>query len=490
MLGADTAVKYFNKGKHLLQTKKLEDALQCFSMAIEQDPQFAEAYQHRGFVLSKLGRMDEARADHEKMKSLQPAGQPDEETQPTESPKTEEEYDDLIEDLTPSDTSSSPHMAHVDNIYDELMADPDEDEFDFDDEVYDYAFSDDTIESDDLLESLVSGDTEDHKGIAAIIEFLNGEREEVPWTYLFEPTEDELTLVHEQDSDGEIVSLDDVVCIRLAKPPTGMPLNPDDNCHVEVIETIDGNIYHENIHGNQQLPKVLYGYSTKGDTKFKYTLLPLVNVKKRFQRRHLGQILVAKNLITDQQLKNALAEHNELKKIKFGQVLAEQANLLKSAVEAEIQKAYSETTGSYKVGEILRNAGLVSDEQVEQALAYQKKLHNRKLGHFLIEKGVVKEKDLYLALAEKFRIPFADLREQKGSKKALSLLPKELIKKLNVLPLSIEGDTMLVATMLPDPNPICEVILRHSPVHNLSFVLVQPSHLRNVLRMIFQEKQS
>ena len=128
--------------------------------------------------------------------------------------------------------------------------------------------------------------------------------------------------------------------------------------------------------------------------------------------------------------------------------------------------------------------------EIEQALAHQKKLHNRKLGHFLVEKGILQEKDLYLALAEKFRIPFADLRQQKGSKKALSLLPTELIKKLNVLPLSVEGDTMVVATLLPDPNPICEVIMRHSPVHNVDFVLVQPSHLRNVLKMLFQKKQN
>ena len=465
----------------------MEDALQCFSMAIEEDPDFTEAYQYRGFVFSKLGRNDEARADHQRMKSLQNATQVNETPQAQAEPSTTEEYDDVIEDVedvTYSGASSSSNMVDVDNIYDDLMSDPGEDEFDFDDEVYDYAFSDDTLETDDLLEGLVSGDLDD-EGIAAIIEFLNGTREEVPWTYLFEPTEEELTLIHEQESDGEIVALDEVVSIRLSRPPAGLPKNADGNCYVEVIETIDGNIYHENIHTEQPLPNVLFGFSTKEDTKFKYTLLPLVNIRKRFQRRHLGQILIDKQLITDRDLKNALAEHNELKKIKLGKVLIEQANLLQSAVENEIQKAYAETTGSYKVGEILLNAGLVDEEQVEQALAHQKKLHNRKLGNFLIEKGVLQEKDVYMALAEKFRIPFADLRQQKGSKKALSLLPAELIKKLKVLPLSVDGDTLIVATMLPDPNPICETILRHSPVKNVDFILVQPSHLQNVLRMLF-----
>lgn len=258
---------------------------------------------------------------------------------------------------------------------------------------------------------------------------------------------------------------------------------------MEVIETIDGNIYHELIHPEQNQKNVLFGFSTKEDTRFKYTLIPIINIKKRFQRRHLGQILLEKDLITDDVLKNALNEHNELKKIKFGKILAEKANLLESAVESEIQKAYTETKGKYKIGEILLNAGLVNEKQIQQALEYQKRLHNRKLGSFLIEKGILQEKDVCNALSEKFRIPFVDLRHQKGSKKVLSMLPRELILKLNVLPLAVKDNSLVVATLLPDPAPICEVILKHTSVKDVQFVLAQPSHLRNVIKVLFQQKK-
>ena len=170
---------------------------------------------------------------------------------------------------------------------------------------------------------------------------------------------------------------------------------------------------------------------------------------------------------------------------------AKVATAEKPAEPAKVEKKIPEWVAKVTDAEVMVGSRAASIPKAYES--YSLMLRAPEMGAFelfLVEKGILQEKDLYMALAEKFRIPFADLRQQKGSKKALSLLPTELIKKLNVLPLSVEGDTMIVATLLPDPNPICEVILRHSPVHNVDFVLVQPSHLRNVLKMLFQKKQS
>ena len=469
LLDKEKSIQYVTKGKQLLQAKNIQEALKYFSQAIVFNPKYTEAYQYRGHVLAKLGRIDEAKEDLRIMKSLQAEGEvenpPVSSTTPQKMKIDMQSVDDVLEDLT----------------------DYSDDELDFEDDLYDYAFSDDTYDSDSLLESLVSSE-EDEEGIPAILEYVNGEREEVPWAYLFEPTEDEITLVEDQDEEGKIVFFDQLICIRLSRPPAGCPKSKDEACHVEIIETIDGNIFHEAIPAAQNLKNVLFGFSTKEDTRFNYTLIPLANIKKRFQRRHLGQIIVDKKLLTSQDLKNALEEHNELKKIKFGRVLAEHAKLLQPAVESEIQKAYSGPNKGRKIGEILLEAGLVNEDQIQEALAYQKRLHNRKLGSFLIEKGILQEKDVCVALAEKFRIPFVDLRHEKGSKKALSLLPKGLIQKLVVLPLAVKEDTLVVATVMPDPSPICDVILKHSPLKELEFVLVQPSHLKNVIKMVFAKK--
>jgi hypothetical protein len=377
------------------------------------------------------------------------------------------------------------NLDTIDDVYKDLTLDAD-DELDFDDDLYDFA--DDTLESDSLLDGPATPQTT-KTGFPAILEYLNGKREEVPSTYLFEPTEDELTLVHDDETKPTIISLEQLSCIRLARVPFGFSRNKDANCHVEIIETFDGNIFYEFIHPVQNQKNILYGFSTKKDSRFKYTLIPRINIKKRYQRRQLGQILLEKKLISDDDLQHVLNEHNELKKIKFGKIISEQAKILYSAVESEIQRAYEDPDQKLKIGEILINAGLVNEEQINQALAHQKKLQNRKLGHFLIEKGILQEKEVCIALAEKFRIPFVDLRQQKGSKKALALLSQDIIQRLKVLPLSFDKGTMVLATLLPDPSSICEVILKHSPAKDVTFVLVQPSHLKNVISVLFKQKK-
>jgi len=452
----------------MLQAERLHDALESFSLAIELDPHHPEAYRNRSAVFSRLGRAEEADSDIGKAQSLNP-----------ESPgKNSQKRPENLQKID---------LRNVESVYDDLTIDA-EDDLDFDDNLYDYVFSDDLLESDSLLEGLASPQTK-KSGFAAILEYLNGSREEVPWTHLFEPTEDELTLIHDEGAEPRIISLEQLSSIRVTRPPAGFARNKDAACHVEIIETVDGNIYYESIHPEQNRRNVLYGFSTKKETRFKYTFIPLQNIRKRLQRRHLGQILLDKKLITDDVLKHALDEHNELKKVKFGKIIAARARILYSAVESEIQRAYEKPHQGLKVGEILLNAGLVNEEQVMEALAYQKKIHNRKLGNFLIDKGILQEKEVYMALAEKFRIPFVDLRQQKGSRKILSLLPRELIQKLNVLPLSATGSTIVVATLLPDPSSICELVLKHLPCKEVDFVLAQPSHLRNVIKVLFQKKR-
>jgi hypothetical protein len=458
---------YFRQGVEMLRAGKLNEALAQFSKAIQLDPHYSEAYSHRSQVLDRLGLTADAEADIRQAESLSGAGSGNSRRQA--SPRTIGKID----------------LTCVDNVYEDLTIDAD-DALDFDDDLYDYVFSDDVLESDTLLDSFSSR----HKtaGFQAILEYLNGKREEVSSAFLFEPAEDELTLVHDERAKPTVVSLEQLSCIRLTRVPAGFARNKDANCHVEIIETFDGNIYYESIPPVQNQKNILFGFSTKNDTRFKYTLIPSINIKKRYQRRHLGQILLEKKLITKEALQHVLDEHNELKKIKFGRIIAQQANILYSAVESEIQKAYAIPNQKLKIGEILFNAGLVNEEQITRALAYQKRLQTSKLGNFLIEKGILQEQDVCVALAEKFRIPFVDLRQQKGSRKVLSLLPQDIIERLKVLPLSFSEGTMVLATLLPDPSAICEVILKHSPAKDVKFVLVQPSHLRNVINVLFQNK--
>ncbi|HBI15069.1 MAG TPA: hypothetical protein DDY20_06090 [Desulfobulbaceae bacterium] len=457
----------FQQAMQLLHAGRQDEALKYLGRAIELDPQYAEAYRKRGEILMLRGRALEAKDDLRKAAAVG--------ARTARSPKGK--------------TTGKIDLKSVPSIYDDLLAEGplDSDILDFDGQAYAYVFSDDTLESDDLLAGLAPGQA-GRIEFSAILEFLDGRREEGLIIGFFEPGRDEIILASGGAEGQRVVSLQRLGCIRLARVPDGFSRNMDVSCHVEVIETIDGNIYHEAIHPEQRLDNVLYGFSTKQGSRFKYTLIPHSSIRKRFQRRHLGQILLDRKLIAGNALRQALEEHSELKLAKFGKIIAKQANILYAAVEFEIHRAFQENRQGLKTGEILRNAGLVSEEQITSALEHQERQKKKRLGQFLIEKGILQERDVYIALAEKFRIPFVDLRQQKVTKTILGHLPRELIRKLHVLPLAVREDTLVVATLLPDPAPVCDVVHRYASPRNVEFVLVQPSHLKNVIRVLFKEQ--
>jgi hypothetical protein len=70
----------------------------------------------------------------------------------------------------------------------------------------------------------------------------------------------------------------------------------------------------------------------------------------------------------------------------------------------------SQRASKLRLGDILKEMGLVTEQQVEAALERQKDTHKR-LGQLLIDDGILSELDLAKALAAKFGVSFLDLSE-------------------------------------------------------------------------------
>lgn len=467
----EEAFSYNRNGLLLFHAEKLDEAIEFFSRAIEIDPSYPDPYQNRGQVLILLGRLVEGNADMHKAKVLRSGLLKKRER--SAGPVTK--YD----------------LGEVESIYDATFADEaDRDDIvSFDSDFYDSVFSDDTIETEQLREGLAD-EIHETAGTPAVIEFLGGGRKEVSCAVLFEPTPDEITVIDENTENGRrTFALGEISCLRLAKMPEGFEPAAPSSCKIEIIETSDGNIYHELIPSDCLLKNGLFGLSTKENTRLRYAFFPAVNIKLRYQQRYLGEILLEKRFISDEILRQAIEEHRMLRDMQLGRILARQANILSTTIDSAINKARDEGKKWLKTGEILLDAGLVNEEQVLQALELQEKMKSKRLGEFLIEKGILNERELYISLAEKFRIPFVELRQYKVSRKILSLLPTELVRKLTVLPIAMQDSALIVATADPDVSLVRPEVIRHSPVSEVRFVLAQPTHLKNVINVLFRQQK-
>jgi type IV pilus assembly protein PilB len=107
--------------------------------------------------------------------------------------------------------------------------------------------------------------------------------------------------------------------------------------------------------------------------------------------------------------------------------------------------------GSDRLGENLMRDGLLSREQLAQALAEQKASKQR-LGFVLVKLGLVPEIEITKILARQHRMPAVDLSRFEVDPKILKLVPGEVAAKGVVLPLKREGRTLTVA--MADPSDL------------------------------------
>ena len=101
------------------------------------------------------------------------------------------------------------------------------------------------------------------------------------------------------------------------------------------------------------------------------------------------------------------------------------------------------------LGQILKDMGYVTQEQLEIALAVQKLHKTKKIGEILEELAFVSPKEIAEALSKQFGRPYINLLDIQPSEDALKLINQDLANKLEVMPIRITGRILFVALLDP-----------------------------------------
>ena len=112
-----------------------------------------------------------------------------------------------------------------------------------------------------------------------------------------------------------------------------------------------------------------------------------------------------------------------------------------------------------RIGDLLLAGGLVSQEQLDHAVAEQT-VRRRRLGEILREDGVIDDAVLAAALAVQLDVPLVDLRERTSDDEALALLREDDARRLVVLPLTADATTLTFATEDPGDQALVDEVAR------------------------------
>ncbi|HEY8849698.1 MAG TPA: type IV-A pilus assembly ATPase PilB [Thermoanaerobaculia bacterium] len=106
---------------------------------------------------------------------------------------------------------------------------------------------------------------------------------------------------------------------------------------------------------------------------------------------------------------------------------------------------------SVRLGELLTKASLITQDQLKEALKSQK-TSGGKLGETLIKLGFVSEEDITECLSQQFGVPSINLSHFDIDGNVIKLIPAEVARKYNILPVNKTGATITIA--MADPTNV------------------------------------
>lgn len=104
-----------------------------------------------------------------------------------------------------------------------------------------------------------------------------------------------------------------------------------------------------------------------------------------------------------------------------------------------------------RLGDILIREGLITDEQLQEALNYQAKEGGR-LGSALVHLDFLSEEDITEVLSNQFGVPSVNLNSFDIEESVLKLIPAEVARKYLLIPISRTGASLTIA--MADPSNV------------------------------------
>jgi MSHA biogenesis protein MshE len=140
-----------------------------------------------------------------------------------------------------------------------------------------------------------------------------------------------------------------------------------------------------------------------------------------------------------------------------------------------------------RIGDMLMANKVISQEQLNTALADQKK-SGRKLGRVLIENGFISEDQLLTFLSQQLNIPYIDLRRYHYKPEVVRLIPETHARRFRAIALEDSRESLLVG--MADPTDIFAYdelsrVLRRP----LRFAVVKESELLKTIDRVYRRTE-
>jgi type IV pilus assembly protein PilB len=141
-----------------------------------------------------------------------------------------------------------------------------------------------------------------------------------------------------------------------------------------------------------------------------------------------------------------------------------------------------------RLGELLVRNQLISDNQLANAISEQKK-EGIRLGAALVKLGYVQEHDLASFLSKHYGVPSIDLAEFDIDPAVVALIPTEVAQKYQLVPINRAGATLIVAMSDPS-NIFAIDDIKFMTGFNVEVVVASEAAIRDAIDKFYDQSSS
>ncbi len=143
---------------------------------------------------------------------------------------------------------------------------------------------------------------------------------------------------------------------------------------------------------------------------------------------------------------------------------------------------------SARLGEILIKENLITADQLKQAIEYQKK-NNGRLGSCLMKLGFVRDDEITQVLSRQYGVPSINLKYYEVEPAVIKLIPQETAVRYQVVPLSRVGATLTIA-MTDPTNVFAMDDIKFMTGFNVEPVVASESDINDAIQKFYGDVSS
>ncbi len=197
----------------------------------------------------------------------------------------------------------------------------------------------------------------------------------------------------------------------------------------------------------------------------------------------LGEVMVAAQLVTPEQVNEAAQAQAQLRAQKLGDILL--TNQVLNPEQLLVAIDQQARMPMVRIGEALIALGMINQDQLASALKQQQQDRGIPLGEMLVRLNMVSRQDVRVALARKMGYPLIDLQQFPIEEAALRKVPHNLAIRAEVIPILLRDTTLVVAMNDPSDRRVISE-LSFSTQCKIAPVLAQQSELKPLINETYQ----